>query len=535
MFNQQLLGFKFSPKIFLWLVLILSICARLYWIPQKEGLFLDESASIILSECKELGLKKYFDENKTYNGSDIKKISWGTSSSFSDALSDIKELSKDNKDPPHTNLYYSALRLCLVGADGNLRDIINRACYLNIFFWLFSFFFLYKLLKRLFDDDLVIALTLLIASVSAASLSTAIFIRPYGLQEALFVALTYVFTRIYQSIENQTRKYCWKDAIQLSILLSFVLLSGYLAITYVLALIGVLTIVSWRKNEKKDIALLTSSFVLSLILANVLYQKYLSGFSSGNQVTAGCFNVLLDYKSFLIRSLNSTGKALEAIFVHLLLPFVIISFLSFRKLRFKAFAKNDRIAIVILACGTLWAFSSFAVVPYRDYRYIAPVFPMFTLIVPIIADRIYALKARKIIVALASLAHIAIAFNPIEPNGFLIKQRIRYLFRNKDHYVFNGKPEVPALFYCNTEQWRIIEAIAFLNDRQKYQFVNSYDSFVKQLSKYDRAFVIIENSQEICSEFKIPDEYEVVSSPDFKDKSFIAGYEIAKKKLSAFK
>ncbi|GHU10985.1 hypothetical protein FACS189449_01520 [Alphaproteobacteria bacterium] len=569
---------RFSSKYFVLLALILSIGARLYWIPQKAGLYLDESLSIILSECKNpWAFTKLFDENKMYTGEEIRNIAWGTSSSFSDALSDVKQLHIDVNDSPHTNLYYSILRLCLTGTDCSLRDVINRGCYLNMFFWLFSFFFLYKLLKRLFDDDLVIAVTLLVTFISTASLSNAMFMRTYCLQETLFIILTYVFVCNYQSIDEQSKKYNWKDVLPLSLLCSFVLLSGYLAIAYVLMLIGVLAIISWMKDQKRNTVFLMASFVLSLLLANVFYLKYLEGFSAGSYMAVKCYNILLNYKDFLLDSLKSTAKVLEYVFMYLLSPFAItfiaVYLLSFQKIRWENFIRNDRIATIVFACcllwsvssffeipygncryimsvspmlalivaiiidgvrdsklriaaivfacGLLWSFASFIVIPYKEYRYIMSASPMLALIVPIVINRVHNSKIRTIIIAITASAYTAVAFNPLEPNGHLIKQKIEYMYAG-EKYPFHDKPRIPVLIYCNANEWNITQAIAFFDDSPKYQFVKSYDSLIENLSKYNHVFIMMEFFEELA----VPGNYKTTFFQNFNNDWFIYSYEL---------
>ncbi|GHT90383.1 hypothetical protein FACS1894122_00450 [Alphaproteobacteria bacterium] len=569
---------KFSSKFFILLALILSISARLYWIPQKAGLYLDESLSIILSECKNPWVfTRMFDENKAYTGKEIRKIAWGTSPSFSDTLSDIKQLHKDNIDSPHTNLYYSILRVCMTGTDGDLKDVINRGCYLNLFFWLFSFFFLYKLLKRLFDDDIVISVTLLVAFVSAASLSNAIFLRPYCMQEMLFIILTYVFVCHYQAIEEQSRKYNWKNVIPLSVLSSFVLLSTYLAIAYVFLLIVVLVIVSWMKDQKRNIWFFAASFVLSFALANVLYLKYINGFFVTNSYRAmQCYDIILDYKHFLFGSLESIAKALEYIFIYLLSPFAVTFFgiclFSFRKIRLENFIRNDRIAAIVFASGLLWSFTllvadpvsispmialivpiiidevydsktriaaivfavgllwalaCFVVIPYKELRYIMSAFPIIALIVPIVINKVHDFSIRKIAIAVTALVYTAMAFNPLDPDG-LIKQKIEFLYAD-EKYPFHDKPDVPVLIYCNTNEWNIVQAIALFDNNPRYQFVKSYDAFLENLLKHDHVFVMMEWFEKL----KIPKKYETTDFPKFNTDWFVNSYELELKNEAA--
>ncbi|GHU10990.1 hypothetical protein FACS189449_01540 [Alphaproteobacteria bacterium] len=116
---------------------------------------------------------------------------------------------------------------------------------------------------------------------------------------------------------------------------------------------------------------------------------------------------------------------------------------------------------------------------------------MLALIVPLIINRMRALNVKKIIIAITALVYTAVAFNPLEPNGYLIKQRIRHL-RIGEKYPFNNNLHIPVLIYCNFEGFRLAEAIVFFEDIPKYQFVKSHDSFLRSLLKYNHVFVVME-------------------------------------------
>jgi hypothetical protein len=512
---------KSSFKIFVLLALLLSACVRFYWIPQKTGLHLDESLSVIISECKEVGGIKKFPENVVYTGAEMRRLAWASSPYFADALSDIKQLHVDNKDSPHTNLYYSVLRLCLIGTDGQLRTIIERGCYLNIFFLLFSFFFLYRLLKRLFSDDLVIASTILVAFVNTASISNTMFIRPYALQETFFILLTYVFTCIYQTIGNGFHEYRWAHAILLSVLLSFVLLSGYFSLIYVVLLLGTLMAFSLIKGQNKNVMLLSVSFALSLVLANIFYRKYFDGFLSDRALEG--FNILSS-KALIYNLFKSVTKAFEFIFAYLLLPFFIICLPFFRR-RSLRIGQNEKIAFMIIICCTLYVIASLTIAPYKDLRYVVPAFSLLTLIIPIIFKEIIPNGTKKITTVLIALAYIFVAFNPLEQDGYLIKQRIKNLYRDSwKKFPFGTKPNIPVLIYISDKSWMVAEILAFVNNNQKYEFVYSYDSLMDRLRKHNHVFVCMENKKE--APIRIPEEYEVITRPNSNDNQLIVLYEL---------
>ncbi|MDR0753332.1 MAG: hypothetical protein LBE95_01550 [Holosporaceae bacterium] len=65
---------------------------RVNFIHQKEGLHVDETLSLIISNCSNYGYKTSYDENLTYTGKQLKELSFGNSTSWIDALHAISSI-----------------------------------------------------------------------------------------------------------------------------------------------------------------------------------------------------------------------------------------------------------------------------------------------------------------------------------------------------------------------------------------------------------------------------------------------------------
>lgn len=166
-------------KIACLIVLFFAIFIRFYALNYKDTLENDEIFSIIISNCTEYGWSKNFPINHLYTGKQLKDLFLWNDASLRDAISDIKRLYIYNYDPPHTNLYYSLLRLTFIGVgEFNLTQTILKAGCLNISIFCLGFFLMFKLLQLLFGKkSSLVPFGLFVAFFSTASISNTVYIN----------------------------------------------------------------------------------------------------------------------------------------------------------------------------------------------------------------------------------------------------------------------------------------------------------------------------------------------------------------------
>ncbi|WP_334090970.1 hypothetical protein, partial [Helicobacter typhlonius] len=176
---------------------------RLYFLEFKQVAHMDEILSIVLSEYNEYGWGKNFEPHKIYTAKQLQHMTLWNDSSLSGALSDVKKLYVNNRDDPHTNLYYSLLRLWHIGfIHTDLKQTFYRGISLNFVFFTCSFVLAFMLYVRLFGFNYFLLYFLALAFLNPASINNTLFMRPYALQEMSFLLLCYVFVRILQSFKN---------------------------------------------------------------------------------------------------------------------------------------------------------------------------------------------------------------------------------------------------------------------------------------------------------------------------------------------
>lgn len=319
---------KIKNRLFLlsiFFVLLFSMFVRIYWASGKEGLYWDELYSVgfsknmpelFLNEEKSIsGLTNYFNYDKEYTGKEIKSILLYSNSSVKQCLLDIASLYKDSKDPMISNLYYSLLRLSFIGREViDYKNIIMTGALLNLVFFVISFIFLYKLLRLFILDRKVIVFSLFCISIMSSSINFTMFLRPYQMQEAFFIVLTYLICKIIIS-----NRYSIKNFILLCFCCAFGYLTLYSSLIFVFCA-GIFIFIYFSftidindsffsKKSKLNILFLFLSFIFaaSIITLNILganlRKEYLK--PVGSEVTKEGKEIVkarIDYKSQIFRN-----------------------------------------------------------------------------------------------------------------------------------------------------------------------------------------------------------------------------------------
>src|SRR5688572_9675677 len=216
------------------LVFLVTFGIRLYWINQKQGMNVDEGLSIAVSSFNKYMLwSDNYEDGKTYSGKELKTISLWDNPSFRNALGDVYRLHHDNPDTPHSNLYYSCLRLWFAGRIvDDYRKIISGGTGLNLLFFTISFIVMFYLLKLLFENTSVVLAGLLLCFLNTGSISNTLLLRPYQLQETALIVATYVCVLYRKKIVEGDVFNRWQDLALVASVGAFTLLSGYFSLGY---------------------------------------------------------------------------------------------------------------------------------------------------------------------------------------------------------------------------------------------------------------------------------------------------------------
>ena len=183
------------------LLFVLAFYVRVNAIAGKTELHSDEVFSMALCTCDPNYNVAVADG--TYTGAQLKDmIAHSGDTGFKGMLSDLRQLWVNNGDAPHASLYYMALRVALTGYDAyDLDGYIVRGGVLNMLFFVLSFVFMYKLLRRIFGErHMLVFVGLALAYFNLLSVRNTMLIREYQMAEASVVMLTYVAVGFVQRL-----------------------------------------------------------------------------------------------------------------------------------------------------------------------------------------------------------------------------------------------------------------------------------------------------------------------------------------------
>jgi len=471
------------------MVLIIAIGVRINYINQKEGLHIDEVMSIMISRYSPQWHAPWI----SGSGSDVKERCFWNDASLTQAVSDIKKLHADNRDRPHTNLYYSLLRLCFVGVSSfDLKQTIWRGCLLNIILFLISFLFFFKMLQLLFKDDwLPQTICMLFAFCNVGAISNSLLLRTYQLQETCLITFTYFVVKILYNGINNNR------LILLSIVTALTLLSGYFAATYVLMSYGILLLY----HGKNSVKIIIFAFIFSLFLSQLLYTNFFCGFSCGRAgegyralFSIEIFNNIWNAICNTYRLLNEYLFSYHIVIIAFFLTMIIVPFLIFRHII--VLNKNIIITLGIVSISLVWSIGNMFLANWKDLRYISAVFPLIALISMCFIVSIR--RWRKIQLCSCCIILMLVLC------GF--KTKIPYLYKELSTLkTLLGQYKNKPVYCVDNDICVLCNLIQYCNDEQIYHKVNQLTDIPKLSSiliftnkKYDDMKMLWHSDKEGC-------------------------------------
>jgi len=502
------------------LIVLLAVFAvvfgiRVFWFTQKSGFHVDEGMTIALACYKDHIVHKNYEYEREYTGKEIKESSLTGNETFKDMLADIKSLWKDNRDSPHTNLYYTLLRISLTGIkSADIKPIIFRGAVLNLILFTVSFVFFFMLVRKLFPDSVLFQYAaLLCAFLSTAAISNTMFLRPYQIQETMFIVLCYLFIKtidLENNILNKNKNFINCQILIFALITGVTLLTGYYAVIFI-GLLGLYAVII-KCAEKRYLNSLFyfSVLVLGVIIANILYPKYFDGFSSyrGTEtistVSANFFENLKNsaLAAFTLLKDNFFSFRVTA------LCLLCVGYLIFY--RQKPVIQKHALLIFIIA--VLYFIITLIIAPYKVLRYGMPVFPFFVFL-PLIIMNSMINKSGK----MAAIAAVLLCLYSL--HGAFNKDKIENLFIEKqDQYAFARDTQTPVyifMYYFEdwnyTATWKYGNLVPYLNNDQKYYFIKDYEDL--DPSPFNEFYIVVENIPQLSefdnNGFEVIDRYEI--------------------------
>jgi len=487
---------KLHQALILIAVYILALGIRVYWLSQKDGLHVDEGLTIAYACYNDYIIAKNYEYGEKYTGKELKEASLVNDAGLKDALNDVRNLWKDNRDPPHTNLYYTFLRLSLIGLKtGDIAPIVFRGGILNILFFTVSFIFFFLLIRLLFPgSQLLQCAATFCAFLSTAAISNTLFLRPYQMQEMLFIVFCYYFVvslgwKKYIIHEKRWFVGAVKPILIMSLITAFTLLTGYYAVFFV-GLLGLYAVYLQCKNKTfSEIPFYFVVLGLGIVFAQILYPRYLSGFLS-YRGTETISTISDNIWGNVRNSIMAAGTLLQKHFLSY--PVIAVGILCLAYATFLLIREQKPVGIIqkiksktifnmtavqkmawyIFIASVIYLFAVLILAPYKVLRYGMPVFPFFVILPAMLINCIGA-RARKTAACAMLLLCGCFALNAVREG------KIENIFRNKSNgYVFTKDKDTPVyVINADWSLWKYANLIPYIHDEQTYYFIDWFNYF----------------------------------------------------------
>lgn len=497
------------------LLFVLALGVRCFWFSQKTGLHEDESMSITLANAKAWGWRQHLDDGLPRDGLALRQLVWQGQNGLRDTLADLYRMHIFSGDGPHTNLYYSFLRLAFLGLrSAEPEALMLRGFLLNLLLFCLTFPLLLQLLRSLLPGYFWgQAGGLALAVLNPGSVSNTLLIRPYQLQEGAFVLFALVFAQIWREVRDGELREGWERLAGWGGAGALALLSGYFSVFYVFFLLVLPAVLLLWQRRWRGAAFLAAVMVESLLLAQVAYLYYFNGFFSdrgqGVAVRLQSLGLIPLVRQTLVPFAGVLQEALFSLPL-LLLTAVFLAWQVYSGLpagRWRS-VRGLSAPLLLTAVALLWAAAIFILAPFKVMRYILPVVPLLALIFPVTA----ALCRRRggtLFLLLCCL---------LSGSTLLCRGRIAYRFQDyQGRYAgFTLLPE-KEVFLLLPQAISVHHYMPYLNDQQNYRIFSNWDSLQRQLPLSREPFLLgifylTPGEQAALAQWRLPPGYQLLQT-----------------------
>ena len=475
------------------LIFVSSVFLRLHRFSDKEDLFLDEYFSVILANNSERGWGKYIENDSAeFKGQDIRSWFLSKDNSLSQVLEDVDNLHRTTRDSPHTNLYYSFLRLSFLNADtADLEQVMTRGFALNLFFFSLGFLFLLLMSLKLFDSKILVICILAVSFLNPGSIANTMYIRPYQLQETLLILYTYMFIVYYMMLGKDSGLFAtWKNMLIIALVSALSLLSGYFSILYIFALCVILLIRIIAKSPR-FVPFFIFSMLLCFVFVFFIYNGYLSGvFDYRGEEAMGKFS-----KEIFIENWNDSVRGVSNEFRNYLgkpcYIYIFLGLLLFALVRRKAWSKHTNLTLGVSLCAFVWIILVMYSAPYKNIRYMLPMFPIFLLFVP--ATFSFYSKRIQLLLTIVALSWITVR---------AVKKEDIYIEYTPIDRTYVEERNIP-LILGGINGWKQVFKMRYYTKDRTIEFAFDPATFLSKIEKYPESYAFIDADS--AAQYVFPD------------------------------
>ena len=413
---------------------VLLICLvslnLLYWGSRKEGFFCDELYSYHFTSQLNYPYLVADREDATWLNQ------WHSSEYFQDYLTLTEEEAfgfsgvwRTITADVHPPVFYLLLNFSSSVFSIVFPGIFTKwsGIFVNMLFFLLTILFLWKLSKELMKSEFWSALVCVLYGFSAGAVSTVVFIRMYMVFTCFAVLFTYVNVLLWKEVwtKNQGGKVKgWIYPI-LSLTAFMGIMTQYYFLVYAFFICAVIWCYSlWKRNYSFAVkyALAMGAGIAAVLLIwpdilNDIFSGYRGEEAFGNLAAGeGWFTSLPELFAVIDGELFGKGAFLLLTLAAVLILYRVLSvwwrirkdtaedgsiciLLQKREERKEfelRFTMQDMISIQVLAAVFLYIVLISKIAPYKEDRYVFPVFPMIILLAVFLAEKLTTGMAKSI-------------------------------------------------------------------------------------------------------------------------------------------
>lgn len=479
---------KYVIGIIFFVCLIVQICA----INNTIVLHLDEPSTFSASTpSNNIGLlKKYafcyfsWQDGVEYDFRDIYNFLFVPKKDLTHLKKDLLLIRTQKFDNSHPSLYYLTLRIWNITIKNYTPyEMLKHAKFLNLLFYLISFFYMYKLLNLIFDkkDEIYTGIAFAFGSTAIVSLSS--LTREYALQSALFVVSTYIFTLLYKKTSDKDITIFNTYGYGLGI--GLFLLSGYGALIYASIHSAILFLVMLFRKNKRNILQLILILIIVFTTIKVLCPNYFyyainndnSYTLSGKTPNHYSFKNIL-YSLFVLKHIFMKYIFYKISFWTSVTAYIISIIIYVKNKNIKdIFNKKDLYCLFLIFVCFIWSVIIMIVTPFKVSRYVLAAFPVFGLLYVLLLK-----NSHKIIKIFVCVLFIAITINHVTNDMYFDHER-------STHFIYKYRYRSAPLI-LNDDFWYVLPYM-YINPNKFKTFIY-YKDFNPQNSKYKNYYLMTE-------------------------------------------
>lgn len=454
----------------LWLVMVILLQTVVYvWAgANKAYIHMDEAYSLALAQYDKIDITDNVDFYNT----------WHTNEYFQDYLAvqekdrgDWHPVYENQKNDVHPPLYYVLFRGMMevdtaLFSGGKfskwagiaLNLVVMAGCTVVMYFVVRELLGVEKKGGKL--EILALGLTLM-AGLTVAGISTAVYIRMYGLLTLMVLLTLWVNLKIRRMIHEE-KQLTWGWCAALGVLAVLGTLTQYYYLFFLVGIVIVMVVELVRERGWKNLRRYLGSLIGAGVLVLILWPHILQHMFFGYRGQGALKNLL--NLGILVRQLWDYLLVVDYnVFHHLLLVFVILAVGLVIYRRRRGMRKVKLKGEFWMAFWPTVSYFGLAAVasPFIELRYIMPI---CGLIFVLVGYEIYELlngvvdeKKKKLAILLGMVFVIMVA--PVQISfGWM---RIELLYRDRQAVMMavTEKPDVPTLYFITTENNRFLDNI----------------------------------------------------------------------------